>query len=80
MIPDRDALTLEALHVLAKHTGFAQVRDLLLERFNLQHGHLIARDAWWLRELLALNERLMTKLERGEPSSRKNSSRWNPCG
>ena len=67
VIPDRDALTLEALHLLAKHTGFAQVRDLLLERFNLQHGHLIARDAWWLRELLALNERLMTKLERGEP-------------
>ena len=67
VIPDRDALTLEALHVLAKHTGFAQVRDLLLERFNLQHGHLIARDAWWLRELLALNERLITKLERGEP-------------
>ncbi len=67
VIPNRDALTVEALHVLAKHTGFAQVRDLLLERFNLQHGHLIARDAWWLRELLALNERLMAKLDRGEP-------------
>jgi hypothetical protein len=66
VIPDREALTLEALHVLAKHTGFAQMRDLLLERFNLQHGHLIARDAWWLRELLALNERLIAKLERGE--------------
>jgi hypothetical protein len=66
VIPDRDALTVEALHVLAKHTGFAQVRDLLLERFNLQHGQLIARDAWWLRELLALNERLIAKLEHGE--------------
>ena len=66
IIPDRDALTLEALHALAQHTGFAQVRDLLLERFNLQQGHLIARDAWWLRELLALNERLLAKLERGE--------------
>ncbi len=66
VIPDRDALTVEALHVLAKHTGFAQVRDLLLERFNLQHGHLIVRETWWLRELLALNERLIAKLERGE--------------
>jgi transposase-like protein len=66
VIPNRDALTLEALHVLAKHTGFAQVRDLLLERFNLQQGQLIARDAWWLRELLALNERLIAKLEHGE--------------
>ena len=66
IIPDRDALTVEALHVLAKHTGFAQVRDLLLERFNLQHGQLIARETWWLRELLALNERLIAKLEHGE--------------
>ena len=66
VIPDRDALTVEALHVLAKHTGFAQVRDLLLERFNLQHGQLIARETWWLRELLALNERLIAKLEHGE--------------
>ncbi len=66
VIPDRDALSVEALHALAKHTGFAQVRDLLLERFNLQHGQLIARETWWLRELLALNERLIAKLERGE--------------
>jgi hypothetical protein len=66
IIPDRDTLAVEALHALAKHTGFAQVRDLLLERFNLQHGQLIARETWWLRELLALNERLIAKLERGE--------------
>jgi transposase-like protein len=66
VIPDRDALTVEALHTLAQHTGFAQVRELLLERFNLQQAHLIARDTWWLRELLALNERLIAKLERGE--------------
>ena len=66
VIPDRDALTLEAIHALAQHTGFAQVRELLLERFNFQNARLIARDAWWLRELLALNERLIAKLERGE--------------
>jgi transposase-like protein len=66
VIPGREALTAEAIHALAKHTGFAQVRELLLERFNLQEAHLIARDAWWLRKLLALNERLIAKLERGE--------------
>ncbi len=63
---DRGALPLEAIHAIAKHTGFAQVRDVLLERFHVQADHLIARDAWWLRELLALNERLIAKLEHGE--------------
>jgi len=66
VIPERGALTLEAIHAIAKHTGFAQVRDILLERFHLQAEHLIARDAWWLRELLALNDRLIAKLECGE--------------
>jgi len=66
VILDRGALTLEAIHAIAKHTGVAQVRDLLLERFHLQAEHLIAREAWWLRELLALNDRLISKLERGE--------------
>ena len=65
-IPDRDALPLEAIHAIAKQTGFAQVRDVLLERFHLQAEHLIARDTWWLRELLALNERLIAKLDHGE--------------
>jgi hypothetical protein len=66
VILSRETLDLEALHALAKHTGFNQVRDLLLERFNLQDGKLIAQEHWWLRELLALNERLLQKLERGE--------------
>jgi len=66
VIADRDALDVESLHALAQHTGFAQVRTLLLERFQLQDGQLIAREHWWLRELLALNERLLTRLEHGE--------------
>jgi len=66
VIPDREALTLEAIHKLAAHTGFAQVRELLLERFNFQAASLITREAWWLRELLALNERLIAKLEQSE--------------
>jgi hypothetical protein len=66
VIPNREALDLEALHALAQHTGFSQVRDRLLERFDLQEGQLIARDHWWLKNLLALNERLVAKLERGE--------------
>jgi transposase-like protein len=66
VIADRDALNLESLHALAQHTGFAQVRTLLLERFHLQDGQLSAREHWWLRELLALNERLLTQLEHGE--------------
>jgi hypothetical protein len=67
VVPDRDALDLEALHAVAHHTGFNFVRDLLLERFDLQGGHLIAREHWWLDQLLALNEHLFTQLERGEP-------------
>jgi transposase len=66
LVANRAALHLEALHALAKHTGFAQVRDLLLERFDLQAGRLLAKDHWWLAELLALNERLLGQLERGE--------------
>jgi transposase-like protein len=66
VIADRDALTLESLHALAQHTGFAQVRDRLLERFDLQGGYLIAKEHWWLEKLLTLNERLLTRLERGE--------------
>ncbi|MCL4487330.1 MAG: transposase [Chloroflexi bacterium] len=66
VIPNREALDVEALHALAQHTGFNQVRDLLLERFHLQNGQLIARDPWWLKNLLALNERLVAKLEQGE--------------
>jgi transposase-like protein len=65
IIPDRSALPLESLHKLAQHTGFAQVRQTLLERFLLQDGQLIAREHWWLNELLALNERLLVKLEQG---------------
>ncbi len=33
----------QRLHVKPGLTGFAQVRDLLLERFNLQAGRLVAR-------------------------------------
>ena len=65
VIPDRADLSLESLHKLAHHTGFAQVRQILLERFRLQNGQLIAREQWWLDELLALNGRLLTKLEQG---------------
>jgi len=67
VIPDRAALTTHSLHTLAHHTGFAQVRQMLLERFHAQDGQLVAREHWWLNELLALNERLLTKLEQGEP-------------
>jgi transposase-like protein len=66
VLPNRDALAIEALHALAHHTGFHLVRALLLERFDLQGRQLIAREHWWLKNLLALNERLMRKLERGE--------------
>jgi hypothetical protein len=66
VLANRAALELDALHALAHHTGFAQVRALLLERFDLQAGHLLAKEHWWLKELLALNERLLTRLERGE--------------
>jgi hypothetical protein len=66
VIPNRAALSLESLHKLAHHTGFAQVRQILLERFLVQDGQLIAREHWWLNELLALNERLLTKLEQGD--------------
>jgi hypothetical protein len=66
LLPNRATLTLEALHALAHHTGFQQVRDLLLERFDLQAGHLIAREHWWLEQLLALNERLLARLAQGE--------------
>jgi transposase-like protein len=69
IIPDRSALSLESIHKLAHHTGFAQVRQILLERFLFQDGQLIAREHWWLNELLALNERLLTKLENGESIS-----------
>jgi transposase-like protein len=66
VIPNREALDVESLYALAKHTGFHLVRDFLLERFDLQTGELIAREHWWLKELIALNERLIAKLERGE--------------
>jgi hypothetical protein len=66
IIAQRDELALEALQQLARHSGFAQVRELLLERFNLQAGQLIAKEHWWLKELLALNERLLQQLEHGE--------------
>ena len=66
VIPDRAALSLESLHRLAHHTGFAHVRQILLQRFRLQDGQLIAREQWWLDELLALNERLLAKLQQGE--------------
>jgi transposase-like protein len=69
VISDRAALSLESLHKLAHHTGFAQVRQILFERFLVQDGQLIAKEHWWLNELLALNERLLTKLERGESIS-----------
>jgi len=73
VLPNREALPVEALHALAQHTGFNRVRDLLLERLDLQGGRLIAKETWWLPELIALNERLISKLERGErltPSER----------
>jgi len=66
VILSRETLDVEAIHAIAKHTGFNQVRDLLLERFHAQDGKLIAKDTWWLRELVALNERLIAKLEKGE--------------
>jgi hypothetical protein len=66
VIANRDALEVDALHALAKHTGFNLVRDVLLERFDAQAGQLIAREHWWLNELVALNERLIAKLEGGE--------------
>jgi transposase-like protein len=66
IVAERAALSLESLHALAHHTGFAQVRQILLERFALQQGQLIAEEQWWLRELLALTTRLLDKLERGE--------------
>ncbi len=65
-VSDREALPVESILKLAHHTGFAHVRDQLLERFNVQNGQLIAKETWWLRELVALNERLIAKLERGE--------------
>ena len=65
-LANRDALELEHLHHLAQHTGFAQVRALLLERFELQAGQLFAKEQWWLSALLALNTRLLQQLERGE--------------
>lgn len=67
VIADRDALDVASLHILARRTGFAQVRKLLLERFDLQEGQLIAKEHWWLTELLALNERLLSQLEQGQP-------------
>jgi transposase-like protein len=66
VLPDREALAVEALHALAQHVGFSQVRNLLLERFDLQGGQLFAKAEWWLPKLLALNERLIHHLERGE--------------
>jgi transposase len=66
IIANRDDLDDTAIHALAKHTGFNLVRDILLERFDAQAGQLLAKETWWLRELLALNEQLMAKLERGE--------------
>ncbi len=66
LVSDREALPVESILKLAHHTGFAQVRDQLIERFNAQEGQLIAKETWWVRELVALNERLIAKLERGE--------------
>jgi hypothetical protein len=66
VIAARGTLGLESLHALANHTGFGQVRRLLLKRFHLQEGQLSAKEHWWLSELLALNEHLLAKLERGE--------------
>lgn len=66
VVADRAALDLEALTRLAQHTGFSRVRELLLERFDLQAGQLTRREHWWLNQLLALNERLIDQLERGE--------------
>jgi len=65
IITDRAALSLESVHKLAHHTGFDQVRQILLARFHAQDGQLIAREHWWLKELLALNESLLAKLEQG---------------
>jgi len=66
VIQSRETLDVESIHAIAKHTGFSQVRDLLLERFNAQDGKLMAKEHWWLRELVVLNERLIKKLERRE--------------
>jgi hypothetical protein len=66
ILPDRSTLPLDSLHKLAHHTGFGRVRQILLERFHLQDGQLIAQEHWWLKELLALNARLIAKLEQGE--------------
>ena len=71
VIPNREALDVEALYAVAKHTGFNLVRELLLERFDLQGGQLITREQWWLAKLLALNERLLDQLERGERLTRQ---------
>jgi hypothetical protein len=66
VIASREALAIQSLLALAQQTGFRRVREILLKRFDLQRGHLIAREHWWLKELVALNERLRAKLERGE--------------
>jgi hypothetical protein len=66
VIPDRAALSCESLLDLAHHTGFGRVRQMLLARFQVQEGQLIAKEQWWLNELLALNARLLSKLEQGE--------------
>ena len=66
VIQSRETLDVESIHAIAKHTGFNQVRDLLLERFHAQDEKLIAKETWWLRELVALNERLIAKLEKSE--------------
>jgi hypothetical protein len=66
VILSRETLDVDSIHALAKHMGFNQVRDLLLERFDCQDHQLIAKENWWLRELVALNERLIAKLEKGE--------------
>ena len=50
VLPNRDALTEQALYALAQHTGLAQIRELLLKRFDLQAGHLIAHEHWWLEQ------------------------------
>lgn len=66
ILPNREALSLESLYALAKHTGFNRVREVLLERFEFQDDHCMAKECWWLRALVALNERLMAKLAKGE--------------
>jgi mutator family transposase len=79
ILANRDVLEVDALHTLAHHTGFAQVREVLLERFDLQAGQLIAKESWWLQNLIALNERLLAKLERGEqltPQERVDLEPW----